>query len=39
MIMSFEMTEEPVYPQMIPVDEENQFVEYLEGAKHVQQVH
>jgi len=38
-IMSFEVTEEPIDPQMILVDEDNQFVEYLEGAKHVQQVH
>ena len=38
-IMSFEATEKPVGPKMILVDEENQFVEYLEGAKNVQQVH
>jgi len=38
-IMSFEVTEEPIDPQMILVDEENRFVEYLEGAKNVQQVH
>jgi hypothetical protein len=37
--MSFEVTGEPIDPQMILVDENNQFVEYLEGAKHVQQVH
>ena len=38
-IMSFEVTEEPIDPKIILVDEENRFVEYLEGAKHVQQVH
>ncbi len=38
-IMSIETTEEPIDPKMILVDEENRFVEYLEGAKHVQQVH
>ena len=38
-IMSFEYTEEPVDPQMILVDEENRFVEFLEGAKNVQPVH
>ncbi len=38
-IMSFEVTEDPIDPKMILVDEENRFVEYLEGAKHVQQVH
>ena len=38
-MMSFEVTEEPIDPKMILVDEENRFVEYLEGAKHVQQVH
>ena len=35
----FEVTHEPVGPQMMFVDEENRFVKYLEGAKHVQQVH
>ena len=38
-IMSFEETDVPIDPQMILVDEENRFVEYLEGAKNVQQVH
>ena len=32
-IMSFEYTVEPVAPKMILVDEENRFVEFLEGAK------
>jgi len=38
-IMSFEVTESPIDPQMILVDEQNEFVEYLEGAKHVEPVH
>jgi len=38
-IMSFEVTEEPANPQMILVDQKNRFVEYLDGAKHVQQIH
>ena len=38
-IMYFEVTDEPIDQQMILVDEENKFVEFLEGAKHVQQVH
>lgn len=38
-IMSFEVTETPIDPQMILVDQANQFVEYLEGAKHVEPVH
>ena len=40
-IMSFEVTEvtdERPDPQMILVDQDNRFVEYLEGAKHGQQV-
>ena len=40
-IMSFEATEvtdERPDPQMILVDQDNRFVEYLEGAKHGQQV-
>ena len=38
-IMSFEMTDDPVDPQMILVDEENRFVEFLEGAKNASAVH
>ena len=38
-IMSFDVTNEPVDPQMILVDQDNRFVEFLEGDKHVQQVH
>ena len=37
-IMSFEVTEQRPDPQMILVDGDNRFVEYLEGAKHGQQV-
>ena len=38
-IMSFEVTENPIDPHMILVDENNEFVEYLEGVKHVEPVH
>ena len=38
-IMSFEVTETQIDPQMILVDQDNRFVEYLEGAKHVEPVH
>ena len=41
-IMSFEVTDERPDPQMVLVDQDNRFVEYLEGAKegakHGQQV-
>ena len=32
-ILAFEVTEEPVEPRMILVDQNNRFVEYLTGAK------
>lgn len=35
-ILSFEVTENPVDPQMILVDQDNRFVEYIKGAKHEQ---
>ena len=38
-IMSFEVAEDPVELTMILFDENNRFAKYLEGAKHVQQVH
>ena len=38
-IMSFEATDEPIEPQMILVNEANEFVEYLEGAKTPERVH
>ena len=37
-ILSFEVSDKPIKPKMILVDEHNQFVEYLEGAKHEQPV-
>ncbi len=38
-ILSSEATEKPVEPQMILVDENNRFVEYLGADAHAQQVH
>ena len=38
-IMAFEGTDRPAKPKSILVDERNQFVEYLSGAKHEQPVH
>ena len=38
-ILSFEMTDEPVKPKMILVNERNQFVEYLNGVKSEEQVY
>ncbi len=38
-IMSFEVTDQRPDPQMILVDHDNHFVEYLEGVKHGQQVY
>ena len=38
-ILSFEATEKPVEPQMILVDENNRFVEYLGADAHAPQVH
>ena len=35
-ILSFEVSEDPINPQMILVDQENKFVEYIKGAKHEQ---
>lgn len=35
-IMSFEVTNEPVDPEMILVDENNRLVEYLEGVAHAE---
>jgi hypothetical protein len=37
--MAFDLADEPIEPKMILVDDTNKFVEYLEGAKHVQQIH
>ncbi len=38
-IMSFDITEEPVEPKMILVNQKNEFVEYLHGAKYANPVH
>ena len=35
-ILSFEVSEDPIDPQMILVNRENKFVEYLKGAKYEQ---
>ena len=38
-IMSFEVTDARPNPRMILVDQDNRFVEYLEGVRHGQQVY
>ena len=38
-ILSFEVSDEPVEPKMILVNQSNQFVEYLEGVRHDEPVH
>ena len=38
-ILAFQASDEPVEPKMILVDRDNRFVEYLEGAKHAEQIH
>jgi len=38
-ILSFEVTDEPIEPKMILVDRENKFVEYIEGAMYAESVH
>ena len=38
-ILAFELTDRPVEPKMILVDQENQFVGYLEGTMHEEPVH
>ena len=35
-ILSFEVTEDPVSPKMILVDQDNRFLEYIEGVKYEQ---
>jgi aspartate 1-decarboxylase len=37
-IMSFEVSDKQIDPQMILVDEDNRFVEYLGGVNHAQSV-
>ncbi len=38
-ILSFEVSDEPIIPKMILVNRENQFVEYIEGAMYEESVH
>ena len=35
-ILSFEVTDVPIDPKMILVDQDNKFVDYIEGAKYEQ---
>ena len=38
-ILSFEVSDEPVEPKMILVDRQNRFVEFLGGVQEPQRVH
>ncbi len=38
-ILAFDVTDEPVEPKMILVDQNNKFVEYLAGVRHEAPVH
>lgn len=38
-VMSFDVTDEPVEPKMILVNEDNEFVEYLGAKRYAEQVH
>ena len=38
-ILAFEVTNEPIEPKIILVNQDNQFVEYLHGVKHEERVH
>jgi aspartate 1-decarboxylase len=38
-ILSFEVSDKPTEPKMILVDQDNQFVEYIEGAMYEEPVH
>ena len=38
-ILSFEVTEEPIEPKMILVDRQNKFVEFIEGAMYEEPIH
>ena len=38
-ILSFGVSDKPIEPKMILVDEQNQFVEYIEGAMYEEPVH
>jgi aspartate 1-decarboxylase len=37
-ILSFEVTEQPIEPKMILVDKSNKFVQYLEGTAYAEPV-
>ncbi len=38
-ILSFEVSPDPIEPKMILVDENNRFVEYLEGVHYAAEIH
>jgi len=38
-ILSFEVSDEPIVPKMILVNRENEFVEFIEGAMYEESVH
>ncbi len=38
-ILSFEVSDRPLEPKMILVDQDNRFVEFLEGVEHAEPVH
>ena len=38
-ILSFAVSDKPIEPKMILVDEQNRFVEYIEGAMYEEPVH
>ena len=38
-ILSFEVSDTPLEPKMILVDQDNRFVEFLEGVEHAEPVH
>lgn len=38
-ILAFEVTDEPIEPKMILVDENNHFVEYVSAEQYAEQVH
>ncbi len=38
-ILSFEVSDRPLEPKMILVDQDNRFVEFLEGVEHAEPIH
>ncbi len=38
-ILAFDVTNEPIEPKMILVDQDNKFIEYLEGIPEYEKVH